>query len=120
MRLGPHRFLTSGGPAREPPAGCGGASLVPSQLAAYDRDAFGATTRERALEIMRDHAVGAYGTVAVVLDLGLKATALAVLWKQQGHRAEAHSLLAPVCNWFSEGSGTADVKDANAQLAELA
>jgi adenosylcobinamide-GDP ribazoletransferase len=42
-------------------------------------DAFGATTRERALEIMRDHAVGAYGTVAVVLDLGLKAAALAVL-----------------------------------------
>ena len=42
-------------------------------------DAFGATTRERALEIMRDHAVGAYGTVAVVLDLGLKAAALSVL-----------------------------------------
>src|SRR5579862_7484294 len=42
-------------------------------------DAFGATTRERALEIMRDHAVGAYGTVAVVLDLGLKTAALAVL-----------------------------------------
>jgi adenosylcobinamide-GDP ribazoletransferase len=42
-------------------------------------DAFGATTRERALEIMRDHAVGAYGTVAVVLDLGIKAAALAVL-----------------------------------------
>lgn len=42
-------------------------------------DAFGAATRERALEIMRDHAVGAYGTVAVVLDLALKAAALAVL-----------------------------------------
>jgi len=42
-------------------------------------DAFGATTRERALEIMRDHAVGAYGTVALVLDLGVKAVALSVL-----------------------------------------
>lgn len=42
-------------------------------------DAFGATTRERALEIMRDHAVGAYGTVALVLDLALKAVALSVL-----------------------------------------
>jgi adenosylcobinamide-GDP ribazoletransferase len=42
-------------------------------------DAFGATTRERALEIMRDHAVGAYGAVALVLDLGAKAAALAVL-----------------------------------------
>jgi adenosylcobinamide-GDP ribazoletransferase len=42
-------------------------------------DAFGASTRERALEIMRDHAVGAYGAVALVLDLGAKAAALAVL-----------------------------------------
>jgi predicted ATPase/class 3 adenylate cyclase len=48
------------------------------------------------------------------------ATTLAVLWKQQGHRAEAQSLLAPVCSWFSEGLNTADVKDANALLAELA
>jgi adenosylcobinamide-GDP ribazoletransferase len=42
-------------------------------------DALAARTRERALEIMRDHAVGAYGTVALVLDLGLKAAALAAL-----------------------------------------
>jgi len=49
-------------------------------------DAFGATTRERALEIMRDHSVGAYGTVALVLDLGAKAAALAVL-------AERHDAL---------------------------
>jgi adenosylcobinamide-GDP ribazoletransferase len=49
-------------------------------------DAFGATTRERALEIMRDHAIGAYGAVALVLDLGAKAAALAVL-------AERHDAL---------------------------
>lgn len=42
-------------------------------------DALAARTRERALEIMRDHAVGAYGAVALVLDLGLKAAALAAL-----------------------------------------
>lgn len=42
-------------------------------------DALGATTRERALEIMRDHAIGAYGTIAVVLDLLAKGAALAVL-----------------------------------------
>ena len=42
-------------------------------------DAVAAQTRERALEIMRDHAVGAYGAVALVLDLGLKAAALAAL-----------------------------------------
>jgi adenosylcobinamide-GDP ribazoletransferase len=42
-------------------------------------DALGAHTRERALEIMRDHRIGAYGAVALVLDLGAKATALAAL-----------------------------------------
>ena len=42
-------------------------------------DALAGRTRERALEIMRDHAVGAYGAVALVLDLGLKAAALAAL-----------------------------------------
>jgi adenosylcobinamide-GDP ribazoletransferase len=42
-------------------------------------DALTAPTRERALEIMRDHAVGAYGAVALVLDLGAKTAALAAL-----------------------------------------
>jgi adenosylcobinamide-GDP ribazoletransferase len=42
-------------------------------------DALGASTRERALEIMRDHSIGAYGAVALVLDLGAKAVALATL-----------------------------------------
>lgn len=42
-------------------------------------DALGAPTRERALEIMRDHAIGAYGGVALVLDLGVKIAALAAL-----------------------------------------
>ena len=49
-------------------------------------DAFGASTRERALEIMRDHTIGAYGAVALVLDLAAKAAALAVL-------AERHDAL---------------------------
>jgi len=42
-------------------------------------DALGARSREAALAIMRDHAVGTYGTVAVVLDLLVKAAALAAL-----------------------------------------
>jgi len=42
-------------------------------------DALGATTRERALEIMRDHAIGTYGAAAVALDLGAKVAALSVL-----------------------------------------
>src|SRR5713226_885335 len=42
-------------------------------------DALGARSRERALEIMRDHAVGAYGAVAIALDLLIKGAALSVL-----------------------------------------
>lgn len=42
-------------------------------------DALGARSRERALEIMRDHAIGAYGTVAIALDLLIKAGALSAL-----------------------------------------
>jgi len=42
-------------------------------------DGYGARTRERALEIMRDHSVGSYGVVAVALDVGLRAAAVAAL-----------------------------------------
>ena len=47
------------------------------------------------------------------------ATSLARLWKQQGKTQEAHALLAPVYNWFTEGFDTADLKDAKALLEEL-
>ena len=48
------------------------------------------------------------------------ATSLARLWRDQGKRAEAHDLLAPVYGWFTEGFDTADLKDAKALLDELA
>ena len=48
------------------------------------------------------------------------ATSLARLWQQQGKTTEAHALLAPVYNWFTEGFDTADLKDAKALLDELA
>jgi len=47
------------------------------------------------------------------------ATSLARLWQQQGKRQEAHDLLAPVYNWFTEGFDTADLQDAKALLDEL-
>jgi predicted ATPase len=47
-------------------------------------------------------------------------TSLARLWQQQGKRQEAHDLLAPVYNWFTEGFDTADLKDAKMLLDELA
>jgi adenosylcobinamide-GDP ribazoletransferase len=50
-------------------------------------DALAARTRERALAIMRDHAIGAYGASAIALDLLVKAAALAAL-------AARHQVLA--------------------------
>jgi len=48
------------------------------------------------------------------------ATSLARLWHQQGKRQEAHDLLAPVYEWFTEGFDTADLQDAKALLDALA
>ena len=42
-------------------------------------DAYGATTRERALEIMHDHAIGSYGTAAMIVDVVLKTVTIAAL-----------------------------------------
>jgi class 3 adenylate cyclase/tetratricopeptide (TPR) repeat protein len=48
------------------------------------------------------------------------AMSLARLWREQGRRREALELLAPLYGWFSEGLDTADLRAANALLAELA
>jgi len=48
------------------------------------------------------------------------AVSLARLRRDQGRRAEAHDLLAPVYGWFTEGFGTPDLKEAKALLDELA
>jgi hypothetical protein len=38
----------------------------------------------------------------------------------QGRRAEAHELLAPVYGWFTEGFETVDLMNAKALLGRLA
>ena len=48
------------------------------------------------------------------------AMSLARLWQQQGKRAEAHALLAPVYSWFTEGFDTADLQEAKVLLEALA
>jgi len=48
------------------------------------------------------------------------AMSMARLRCDQGKRHEARALLAPVRDWFTEGFGTLDLKQANALLAELA
>ena len=53
-------------------------------------------------------------------SLELRATlSLACLWQQQGKRAEAYALLAPIYNWFTEGFDTADLQEAKALLGAL-
>ena len=48
------------------------------------------------------------------------AMSLARLWLQQGKRAAADELLAPIYGWFAEGFDTADLQEAKALLEELA
>ena len=44
---------------------------------------------------------------------------LSRLWQRQGKRADARQLLAPIYGWFTEGFDTADLREAQALLAEL-
>jgi predicted ATPase len=82
-------------------------------------------------ELLRlsDHDVAAecfHQALRIACDQGSKllelraATSLARVWGEQGRRAEAHDLLAPVHGWFTEGFDTADLKEAKALLDALA
>jgi predicted ATPase/class 3 adenylate cyclase/DNA-binding winged helix-turn-helix (wHTH) protein len=60
----------------------------------------------------------AYHQEAKSLELRA-ATSLARLWQQQGKRAAARELLAPIYDWFTEGFDTADLQEAMALLEAL-
>ena len=47
------------------------------------------------------------------------AISLSRLWNQQGKNAEARKLLTEIFGWFTEGFGTADLKEATTTLDEL-
>jgi predicted ATPase len=47
------------------------------------------------------------------------ATSLAELWSEQGRKADARALLAPIRGWFTEGLDTPDLEDAKALLTRL-
>ena len=47
------------------------------------------------------------------------AMSLSRLWQQQGKRAEARELLAPIYSWFTEGFNTPDLQEAVALLEDL-
>jgi predicted ATPase len=71
----------------------------------------GQTALEEALRIARRQQAKAYELRA--------ATSLAQLWGEQGRRAAARDLLAPVYGWFTEGFDTVDLKEARGLLGEL-
>jgi predicted ATPase len=77
-----------------------------------DNQADAETCFHRALEIARNQQAKSFELRT--------ATSLARLWQQQGKRQEAHDLLAPVYNWFTEGFDTADLQSAKALLDALA
>jgi hypothetical protein len=41
------------------------------------------------------------------------------VWQQQGKRAEAPALLAPIYGWCTDGFDATDLQEATAFLAEL-
>jgi predicted ATPase len=47
------------------------------------------------------------------------ATSLSRLWQKQGKKKEARELLQEIYGWFTEGFGTADLKEAKALLDGL-
>jgi predicted ATPase len=67
---------------------------------------------ERALSVARQQQAKSWELRA--------AMSMARLWLDQGKRAEARDLLAPVYGWFTEGFDTRDLKEAKALLEELA
>jgi predicted ATPase len=66
---------------------------------------------ERALSVAREQQAKSWELRA--------AMSMARLRRDQGKPKEAHELLAPVYNWFTEGFDTLDLKEAKALLGEL-
>src|SRR6266508_3769360 len=76
-------------------------------------DAVGASSRERALEIMRDPRVGSFGAASVAIDLIVKVAAIAQLVDRGG----AISPLAAIMSYPRERGGTGSVLTGNVGLA---
>jgi predicted ATPase len=77
-----------------------------------DNQAEAETCFHHALEIARTQQAKSFELRA--------ATSLARLWQQQGEKAKARELLAPVYGWFTEGFDTADLQEAKTLLEALA
>jgi DNA-binding SARP family transcriptional activator len=67
---------------------------------------------DQAVEIARTQAAKSFELRATM--------SLCRLWQRQGRQAEAHTRLAAIYGWFTEGFDTADLQEAKALLGELA
>jgi predicted ATPase len=85
--------------------------LLGELLLKMDRREYAELEFGRALTVARDQRARMWELRA--------ATSLARLLNDQGRWGEAHSLLAPVYGWFTEGFDTQDLKEAKALLAAL-
>jgi predicted ATPase len=91
-----------------------------AELHRFDGELHLASTEsaDKAAECFQKALDDARGRRAGLLELRAAAS-LSKLWQSQGKKKEAHDLLAPVYNWFTEGFDTKDLKDAKALLDEL-
>ena len=78
----------------------------------------GACVSTNAQKLLEESLAIAHGQQARSLELSAAAD-LARIYRDQGRRAEARDLLAPVYGWFTEGFDTPDLKDAKTLLDEL-
>ena len=97
----------TGRPARRGVSAPGGAAAAPGRPDAAQAEA----CFQQALAVARRQQAKSWELRA--------AMSLARLWQQQGKRAEARALLAPIYGWFTEGFDTADLQEAKALLEEL-
>jgi len=82
--------------------------LTPSTQAEADAEGY----FHQAIEIARRQQAKSLELRAVM--------SLSRLWQRQGKKKEAHELLSDIYGWFTEGFDTADLKDAEALLGQLA
>lgn len=88
-----------------------GVSTLHSALRTLDLETEAETCFHQALTI-------AHRQQAKSLELRA-AMSLSRLWQQQAKRQEAHELLAPIYDWFTEGFDTVDLQEAKALLDAL-
>jgi hypothetical protein len=121
------RLRDSEAAGRRPSSTCRGSQVSPKDTRTLGRGG-NASVAGTLLLSMREHAAAEdsfHQAIAVARRQNAKfwelraATGLARLWRDQGKRAEAQDLLAPVYGWFTEGFDTPVLQDGKVLLDQL-